>query len=178
VSADQKCSPATTGQACNTAVPDQKPPLPQSLEQLEHDSNWSMGEYFQAKRRKLNDQLQDVGQVQSSIFEGVTIYVNGWTQPNADELKRMIHTHGGHYEYNLYSNPKITHTIATNLPNSKVKNLGDSIVCTPEWIVDSIAAGKQLPVLEYRLYDHGGGQKKLIFKTVQPKAVTVPPMRV
>jgi len=174
VSTDRQCAPATTGQACNTAVPDQKPPLPQSLEKLEDDSNWSLGEYFQAKRRKLNDQLQDVGQVQSSIFEGVTIYVNGWTQPNADELKRMIHTHGGHYEYNLYSNPKITHTIATNLPNSKVKNLGDSIVCTPEWIVDSIAAGKQLPVLDYRLYDHGGDQKKLKFKTVQPKAMPHP----
>ena len=170
MSTNQQCLPATAGQECNTTTPDQKPPLLQSLEQSEDDSNWSMGEYFQAKRRKLDDQFQSMGQVQSSIFEGVNIYVNGWTQPNADELKRMIHTHGGHYEYNLYHNPKITHTIATNLPNSKVKNLGDSIVCTPEWIVDSIAAGRQLPVLEYRLYDHSGGQKKLKFETVRPTA--------
>ena len=166
VSTNQRCPPPETTQLENIASPDQKPHPPQLVEP---DDNWDLREYFQAKRRKLRDQFHDMGCAQSSIFEGVTIYVNGWTQPNADELKRMIHAHGGSYEYNLYSNPKITHTIATNLPNVKVKNLGDAIVCTPEWIVDSIAAGRQLPVDKYRLYAPSGGQKKLRFEKIQAK---------
>ena len=141
---------------------------------MEPDDNWDMREYFQVKRRKLRDQFHDMGCAQSSIFEGVTIYVTGWTQPNADELKRMIHAHGGSYEYNLYANPKITHTIATNLPNAKVKTLGEAIVCTPEWIVDSITAGQQLPVDKYRLYAPSRGQKKLRFEKIWPKDTQYP----
>ena len=138
--------------------------------QREESTNWDSGdwgEYMRIKHRKLNDQFNDLNAPKlSSIFEGVSIYVNGWTQPNADELKEMVHSHGGHYEYNLYSNAVVTHTIATNLPNAKIKNLGKSIVCTPAWIVDSIAAGRQLPVDQYLLYGQGGtgGQKRLAFE--------------
>lgn len=124
--------------------------------------------YMRVKKRKLDDQFHGMGyEKRSSIFEGVTIYVNGWTQPNADELKHMIFSHGGSYVFNLYGNMKVTHTIATNLPNSKIKNLGDSVVCTPNWIVDSIAAGYKLPVETYQLYSNRGkGQKRLnTFKT-------------
>ena len=131
------------------------------------DLNWDdYGGYFRVKRRKLAEQFRDmVGQKQSDIFQGVTIYVNGWTEPSNDELKRMIHAHGGNYVFNLYGNTKVTHTIATNLPNSKIKNLGDSIVCTPAWIVDSISAGHQLPTDGYLLYSNHGSQKKLSFST-------------
>ena len=123
------------------------------------------------KRRKLHDQFQDIGATrQSSIFSGVTIYVNGWTQPDADELKRLMHTHGGNYEYHTYSGTQITHVIATNLPNAKVRTLGDTLVCTPQWIVDSIAAGKQLHVHKYLLYSRdGAGQRRLNFERSLPK---------
>lgn len=123
-----------------------------------------IGDYMKLKRRKLHDQFLDSeGLNISSIFEGVTIYVNGWTQPTADELKEMIHAHGGHYVYNLYSRAPVTHTIATNLPNSKIKNIGKTIVCTPAWVVDSIACGRQLPVDSYLLYSAESGQKQLAF---------------
>ena len=141
--------------------------------EIADDDNWDdLRSYMRVKKRKLDEQFRGMGnRKESSIFEGVTIYVNGWTQPNADELKRMIHEHGGMYKFNLYSNTKVTHTIATNLPNSKVKNLGDSIVCTPNWIVDSIAAGYCLPVESYRLYSNWSrGQKVLnIFGTRPPQ---------
>ena len=168
VTTSQQCGPPVTTQSGD---PDEKPHPPRLVEP---DDNWDIREYFQAKRRKLRDQFHDMGCAQSSIFEGVTIYVTGWTQPNADELKRMIHAHGGSYEYNLYTNPKITHTIATNLPNAKVKTLGEAIVCTPEWIVASITAGQQLPVDKYRLYAPSRGQKKLRFEKIWPKDTQYP----
>lgn len=119
--------------------------------------------YFYVKRRKLRDQFEAMGsETRSNIFQGVTIYVNGWTQPRAEELKEMMHAHGGKYEFNLYSRSAVTHTIASNLPNSKVLKLGSSLVCKPSWIVDSIAAKKLLPVDSYLLYKpRDGGQSKL-----------------
>ena len=129
------------------------------------DFNWDdHRSYMSVKKRKLAEQFHGMaGQKESTIFQGVTIYVNGWTEPSNDELKRMIHAHGGNYVFNLYGNTKVTHTIASNLPNSKIKTLGDSVVCTPAWIVDSIAAGHQLPTNDYLLYKNHGSQKKLSF---------------
>ncbi len=125
----------------------------------------------QIKKRKLEDQFQDMCQdKKTEIFKGVTIYVNGWTQPDADELKRLMHAHGGNYVYNLWSRSRVTHIIATNLPNVKVRKIGDTVVCSPEWIVDSIAARRQLPVLKYQLYSqNGSGQKRLRFKRIGSK---------
>ena len=131
----------------------------------QNDFNWDdLRGYMSVKKRKLAEQFHGMaGQKESTIFQGVTIYVNGWTEPSNDELKRMIHAHGGNYVFNLYGNTKVTHTIASNLPNSKIKTLGDSVVCTPAWIVDSIAAGCQLPTDDYLLYKNHGNQKKLSF---------------
>jgi DNA repair protein REV1 len=135
------------------------------LEGQQDDFNWDdHRSYMSVKKRKLADQFHGMaGKKESMIFEGVTVYVNGWTEPSNDELKRMIHAHGGSYVYNLYGNTKVTHTIASNLPNSKIKTLGDSVVCTPAWIVDSITAGHQLPTDDYLLYKNHGSQKKLSF---------------
>ena len=35
---------------------------------------------------------------QSSIFQGVSIFVNGYTQPSAQELKQIMLLHGGSYQ--------------------------------------------------------------------------------
>jgi hypothetical protein len=43
----------------------------------------------------------------TSIFKGITIYVNGYTVPSQYELKRMVNLHGGHYEH-YYSKAKVT----------------------------------------------------------------------
>lgn len=120
--------------------------------------------YMHIKQRKLQGQFQGMGiDKKSNIFEGVSIYVNGWTEPTAEALKEMIYAHGGRYEYNVYSESFVTHTIASNLPNSKVLKLGSSVVCKPSWIVDSIAANALLPVNEYLLYKPQDGQRKLGF---------------
>ena len=131
-----------------------------SQEQLEDWDNHQT--YMHVKRRKLGDQFRNMGVAKkSNIFDGVTIYVNGWTQPKAEELKEMMHAHGGRYAFNFYSRSVVTHTIASNLPNSKILKLGSSVVCKPSWIVDSIAADKLLPVDDYLLYKPKGGQNRL-----------------
>ena len=144
--------------------------VPNSLlkDMAAEDGMWDGEEYMRAKKRKLREQFQGLLEDKTSdIFDGITIYVNGWTDPNADELKRLIHTHGGCYEYNLYGDSNVTHTIATNLPNAKVRNLSDACVCTPDWILDSIAMGKRLPVENYLLYSRRGrNQKRLAFEKV------------
>src|SRR5579871_1692192 len=79
------------------------------------------------------------------IFAGLSIHVNGWTNPSHAELRAMIVQRGGdfqHYciylicelsrscvclEYGFIENlfavmkSKVTHIIATNLTNSKMK---------------------------------------------------------
>lgn len=142
--------------------------MAEKVDKKEEEGVWDGWGYMRAKKRKLREQFDMLDQKPiSEIFSGVTIYVNGWTQPNADELKRLIHSHGGHYEYNLYGDSNVTHTIATNLPNVKIRNLKDTCVCTPNWIVDSIVAGKRLPVKNYFLYDrHGTSQKRLKFAEI------------
>ena len=137
----------------------QKRPLDDNTE----DWDDPMG-YMRVRQLKRRRQFKDMGVCRkSSIFQGVTIYVNGWTEPNAATLKEMMYQHGGKYEYNIYSHSVVTHTIASNLPNSKILKIGNSIVCTPDWIVDSIAANTLLPVDQYLLYKPQTGQKKLGF---------------
>ena len=120
--------------------------------------------YMQVKRRKLREQYLSLGERQSNIFAGATIYVNGYTQPEADELKRMVQAHGGGYEYMPYSS-RITHVIATNLPAAKIRrglSRRRPTVCKPAWIVDSVRAGEQLPVKQYELYNIASkGQQQL-----------------
>ena len=151
-------------------------PLETVRKDQQDTGNWDdHRSYMQVKRRKLQDQYFALGQRESTIFAGVIIYVNGYTNPEADELKRMIQAHGGGYEYMPYSSA-ITHMIATNLPTAKIRRLNENstAVCTPAWIVDSIAAGKQLSIDHYRLYSVDKAQRKLKFGHVAAKQYTDP----
>ncbi|XP_030283596.1 DNA repair protein REV1 isoform X2 [Sparus aurata] len=123
------------------------------------DNGWAeRGGYMAAKVSKLDEQFkldaprekQKDGSC-SSIFSGVSIYVNGYTEPSADELRRLMMLHGGQFHV-YYSRSKTTHIIANNLPNSKIKELKGEKVIRPEWITDSIKAGHLLPYLQYQLY--------------------------
>ncbi|XP_071197036.1 DNA repair protein REV1 isoform X2 [Salvelinus alpinus] len=134
------------------------------------DNGWaSRGGYMAAKVSKLDEQFKmDAPREKqkdgacSSIFTGVAIYVNGYTDPSADELRRLMMLHGGQFHM-YYSRSKTTHIIATNLPNSKIQELRDQKVVRPEWITDSIKAGHLLSYLQYQLY---AKQKGLSFPSV------------
>lgn len=62
-------------------------------------------------------------------------YCNNISEPSSDELKKLMMLHGGSYEHYL-SRTKVTHVIATNLPNSKVKQIRGLKVVRPEWITE------------------------------------------
>ncbi|KAM5182008.1 DNA repair protein REV1 [Mantella aurantiaca] len=140
-----------------------------------HASNsdgWSAwGGYMSAKVQKLDQQFhldapvrqQNEG-ASSNIFNGVSIYVNGYTDPTADQLRHLMMLHGGQYHV-YYSRSKTTHIIASNLPNSKIKELRDEKVVRPEWITESIKAGRLLSYIPYQLYTKQSSvQKGLDFK--------------
>ncbi|KAJ7408851.1 hypothetical protein WISP_118238 [Willisornis vidua] len=131
------------------------------------------GGYMSAKVKKLEDQFRSDSAIQqqrdgnaSSIFSGVAIYVNGLTDPSADELRRLMMLHGGQYHV-YYSRSKTTHIIATNLPNAKIKELKGEKVVRPEWIMESIKAGRLLSHIPYQLYTKQSSvQKGLNFNSI------------
>lgn len=138
-----------------------------SNEQAEQDPKpkhhgGSFGNYMAYKNQKLHEQFNANAAVsrQSNLFQGVGIYVNGWTSPSHSELKQIMATHGGRFE-NYYSRSTVTHIICTNLPDAKVKHFekerSPTPVVRPEWIVESIKAGKLLPITEYMLWQLRGG---------------------
>ncbi|XP_028249205.1 DNA repair protein REV1 [Parambassis ranga] len=134
------------------------------------DNGWAeRGGYMAAKKSKLDEQFQleaprekQKQGTSSSIFSGVAVYVNGYTEPCADELRRLMMLHGGQF-HNYYSRSKTTHIIANNLPNCKIQELKGEKVVRPEWITDSIKAGRLLPYLQYQLY---AKQKGPLFRGV------------
>uniref|UniRef100_A0A8C3L9C7 DNA repair protein REV1 n=1 Tax=Chrysolophus pictus TaxID=9089 RepID=A0A8C3L9C7_CHRPC len=134
-----------------------------------------------AKVKKLEDQFRSDSAIQhqrdgnsSSIFSGVAIYVNGFTDPSADELRRLMMLHGGQYHV-YYSRSKTTHIIATNLPNAKIKELKGEKVVRPEWIMESIKAGRLLSHIPYQLYTKQSSvQKGLNFNSICKPEDAVP----
>ncbi|KYO41427.1 DNA repair protein REV1 isoform A [Alligator mississippiensis] len=139
----------------------------------DHDGWGSWGGYMSAKVKKLEDQFCSDAVIQqqkdgtsTGIFSGVAIYVNGFTDPSADELRRLMMLHGGQYHV-YYSRSKTTHIIATNLPNAKIKELKGEKVVRPEWIIESIKAGRLLSHVPYQLYTKQSSvQKGLNFNTI------------
>ncbi|XP_004704398.1 DNA repair protein REV1 isoform X1 [Echinops telfairi] len=122
----------------------------------ENDGWQKWGGYMAAKVQKLEEQFRSDAAMQkdgnsSTIFSGVAIYVNGYTDPSAEELRKLMMLHGGQYHV-YYSRSKTTHIIATNLPNAKIKELKGEKVIRPEWIVESIKAGRLLSCIPYQLY--------------------------
>ncbi|XP_070367740.1 DNA repair protein REV1 isoform X10 [Equus asinus] len=137
----------------------------------ENDGWEKWGGYMAAKVQKLEEQFRSDATMQkdgtsSTIFSGVAIYVNGYTDPSAEELRKLMMLHGGQYHV-YYSRSKTTHIIATNLPNAKIKELKGEKVIRPEWIVESIKAGRLLSYIPYQLYTKQSNvQKGLNFTPV------------
>lgn len=88
------------------------------------------------------------------LFAGVSIFVNGLTNPSADELKRIMMTHGGIYD--TYHRPGVTKFIvAQNLPDVKIRALLKSksrLIISPDWIVDCVREERILDYSRYLLY--------------------------
>lgn len=114
-----------------------------------------------AKKAKLEEQFQERAATEfkntSNLFQGICIFVNGYTKPSSDELRLLMMRHNGVYHY--YMRPRsTTHIIASNLPYSKIvmykKSQNPLPICKPEWITDSLDAGRLLNYQDYLLYSH------------------------
>jgi len=108
-----------------------------------------------AKISKLENQYSNEGKGEgkdSNIFKDVSIFVNGYTTPTAEELKRIMMLNGGTYHH-YYNSVTTTHIIASNLCDAKINKLkGGEKFIKPSWIVDSLKAGTLLDFKPYMLY--------------------------
>ncbi|KAI1307385.1 deoxycytidyl transferase [Mortierella claussenii] len=94
--------------------------------------------YFRHKKQKLQLQQEEIAALApedtAQIFEGVVVYVNGYTDPPI---------HGGEFRQYL-SKSSITHIIASNLTQAKMKEFRNYKVAKPAWIVESVKANRLL----------------------------------
>uniref|UniRef100_A0A0K0EJ34 DNA repair protein REV1 n=1 Tax=Strongyloides stercoralis TaxID=6248 RepID=A0A0K0EJ34_STRER len=97
--------------------------------------------YMSEKIEKLNKQNQILKygkQIESDLFKGLAISINGRTIPTFIELKEMFIKNGGEF-HNYFINGKTTCIVATSITANKLKNLsGNEYYVHPNWVVDSI----------------------------------------
>ena len=109
--------------------------------------------------------------LQDGIFNGVAVFVNGYTDPTSDQIKRIMMMNGGIYHH--YQSPRTTHIIASRLPDVKIKKLkGNEPIVSPKWISESMEAGKLLDYTNYLLYTAKASDQPVIkdFATTLTKA--------
>ncbi|KAJ3082918.1 deoxycytidyl transferase [Quaeritorhiza haematococci] len=146
-------------------------------------------EYMQVKRRKLqlqNDEhaafaLASTGSeslssssssssTQSSampsstppLFSKLQLHFDGYTGTpalTALEFKKVVLKHGARVHDKL--EPFVTHIIATQMTDSKIRQLRKPVV-RPEWLIDSIEKGKLLDWRGYKLYFELGRSQRTI----------------
>ncbi|KAI8331007.1 hypothetical protein BC941DRAFT_163223 [Chlamydoabsidia padenii] len=139
--------------------------------------------YMQNKQSKLKEQEAILGNQSEAgiipVLQGLSIHVNGYTDPPQSELRRLIVQHGGDYQHYLKKS-KVTHIIATTLTNSKMNEFRSYKVVKPSWITDSIKEGQVLPWTNYRVINKEGAQKELRFGHHQnaklPPTLNTPPL--
>ncbi|GBE82816.1 DNA repair protein [Sparassis crispa] len=109
------------------------------------------GEYMSRKRAKLQIQNAEMdvddgdGAGQSRIFRSLQIYINGWTEPSVQDLRKLIIRHGGIYHPYLDKKSLVTHIITCSLTPAKIREFKYMKVVTPEWLVESAKVGALLP---------------------------------
>lgn len=114
-----------------------------------------MGGYMAAKISKLEDQFRQqankkIDLQKSNLFNGISIFVNGYTRPSPDELKRIMMENGG--VYHTYQRSWTTFVIANNLPDVKIRALGKEKVIKPDWVVDCLRENRILDYSNYLIY--------------------------
>ncbi|EIN07940.1 hypothetical protein PUNSTDRAFT_135458 [Punctularia strigosozonata HHB-11173 SS5] len=118
------------------------------------------GEYMRRKRAKLQIQNAEIpsdgdggggmADESSKFFEGLRIYINGYTTPSVQELRRLIIQHGGVFHPYLDRKSLVTHVITCSLTPAKMKEFQHMKLATPSWLTDSVEAGRLLPWTDYK----------------------------
>lgn len=123
-----------------------------------------VADYLGRKKVKLQNldadlRAQSAGRPQ--LFHGIVVHVNGYTQPSLHHLHTLIVQHGGGFLQYLDGKTHVTHIVANTLTPKKHLDFRSYRVVKPQWIVDTVRAGKLLPWHHYRLVDEGETQKVL-----------------
>lgn len=112
------------------------------------------GSYMQNKTSKLADQFAAAATKtasESSLFAGVTFYVNGLTTPSHLDIKALVARHGGTFCH-YYAPRQVTHVLCDALPAAKFAAFSKSAkIVRAAWLVDCIAAQRLLPCDMYEL---------------------------
>ncbi|KAI0663305.1 hypothetical protein C8Q70DRAFT_957422 [Cubamyces menziesii] len=110
--------------------------------------------YWDARTKKLADQLPEKPVDGAQVLRNVRIYINGYLENTTDiEMKRIVTLAGGQV---MHTASGATHILTSQqLNGSKTQKLLTSKsktivhVVRPEWVTDSIEAGKRLTEREY-----------------------------
>ncbi|CDO71329.1 hypothetical protein BN946_scf184908.g87 [Trametes cinnabarina] len=110
--------------------------------------------YCDARTKKLADQLPEKPAEGVQVLRNVRIYINGYLENTTDiEMKRIVTLAGGQM---LHTASGATHILTSQqLNGAKTQKLLTSKskhivhVVRPEWVMDSISAGKRLSEREY-----------------------------
>ena len=112
--------------------------------------------YMALKIQKLGEQNEAArASGAGGVFAGVSIYVNGITDPPWIDLKDIMLSNGGRFQ-NYYSRATVTHIVCAHLTMQKLEALAKADrhhppVVRPEWVVDSLRQGKLMPCARYAL---------------------------
>ncbi|KIL68526.1 hypothetical protein M378DRAFT_184959 [Amanita muscaria Koide BX008] len=110
------------------------------------------GEYMRRKRAKL--QIQNATLTQPGedtvLFRGLSIHINGWTQPSVQELRQLIVQNGGIYLPYLDKKSLVTHVVTCTLTPAKAREFKNMKIVLPTWIINSVKEKKLLPWQDYR----------------------------
>ncbi|KAK7033220.1 DNA repair protein [Favolaschia claudopus] len=133
----------------------------------------NFGQYMNRKRAKLQIQNSEITTTaETQIFQGIAIYVNGWTEPSVQELRSLMVRHGGTFEPYLDKHSIVTHIITCSLTEAKKKEFKNMKVVYPEWLTESVKAGYKLPWQDF-IFVPGGrriGSQATTSTTAPPPA--------
>ncbi|KAF9066498.1 hypothetical protein BDP27DRAFT_1384323 [Rhodocollybia butyracea] len=106
------------------------------------------GQYMKRKRAKLQIQNKDIAR-NGGIFHGISIYINGYTNPSIQVLRELIVRHGGVFQPYLDKKTIVTHIVTNSLTPAKIAEWKHMKVVRPEWLVDSVDRDVLLPWSDY-----------------------------
>ena len=92
---------------------------------------------------RLRAERGDAGGASATLFAGVRLWVNGLTDPPAEELKELLLQHGGEF-FNPH-HPAVTHIVTAQLSHARENQLRRSRtakVVTAAWVVESQRLGR------------------------------------
>ena len=139
-------------------------------EEYEASTFGGFSDYMRRKKIKLQNldaEIRANSKDNPPVFRGVVAHVNGYTQPSLSDLHALIVGYGGGFQQYLEGKTAVTHIIASNLTPKKKAEFARYRIVQPQWVIDSVRAGKLQPWDQYRVVDEGVTQKVLGFENGQ-----------